>query len=100
MRWKPWLWRIAGAFMMPLLVWEPAQAFQGKKLDENSFAYMIYKLIGVEIVQGPIGFAAGIFFVVLGAATLTKNPLGALGALVGGAVILYSNELVNSMGLM
>lgn len=86
--------------MMQLLTWEQVLAFGNKEPDKNSFAYKIYELIGINIVQGPIGFAAGIFFVVLGAASLTKNPLGALGALVGGAVILYSNELVKSMGLM
>ena len=82
MQWQPWLWRIAAALTMQLLISEPALA-----------CFTLYESIGTHMIRGPIGLATGIFYVVLGGFTLTRHPLGALGALVGGAVILYSHMI-------
>ena len=68
--------------------------------ETTSFGYQLYKIVGKDIVKGPIGFVAALFFIALGATMVNKSPLGAVGSIIAGAAILNATGLVGTMGLV
>jgi hypothetical protein len=67
----------------------------------GSFAYDVYDMAVNSILKGPIGFVAGLGAVCFGAALAIQQKIGgAIPALLGGAVLLKSDTIVTSMGLL
>ncbi len=65
----------------------------------GSFAYDVYDIGIVQMLQGPIGFVAGVVAVVVGAiAAIIGRVMFAIPAILGGAVLLKADTIVNSMG--
>ena len=67
----------------------------------GSFAYDVYDMAVNSILKGPIGFVCGLAAVCFGAALAIQQKIGgAIPALLGGAVLLKSDTIVTSMGLL
>ena len=67
----------------------------------GSFAYDVYDMAVNSILKGPIGFVAGLAAVCFGAALAIQQKIGgAIPALLGGAVLLKSDTIVTSMGML
>lgn len=67
----------------------------------DEFAYDVYDIAITKILQGPIGFVAGVGCMVAGAAAaiVQKLALAAL-AILGGAVLLNADSMVESLGMV
>ena len=66
----------------------------------GSFAYDIYDTVN-NIVTGPIGFVAGIGAIAVGAfEAFRKQPLGAILPILGGAMLIKSEAITTSLGLI
>jgi hypothetical protein len=77
----------------------PALALAWTTPAAGSFAYDIYTIGVTNILQGPIGFVAGVASVLIGAiAAITGRIMFALPAILGGAAIITAPTIVNSMG--
>lgn len=67
----------------------------------GTFAYDIYDLAINQILDGPIGFVGGSAAVVMGGVMAVKNQfLPAVAAVLGGAAILKSNSITQSLGML
>lgn len=66
----------------------------------TAFAYDIYKLVVIDILQGPIGFVGGLAAIIIGAAQLAKNWILAILGVVTGTVIIKADAIVTSLGMM
>jgi len=66
----------------------------------GSFAYDVYDVVVVKILQGPIGFVGGLATIVFGAAQLMKSWMVALLAIVAGTVIIRADTITSSLGAM
>ncbi len=65
----------------------------------GSFAYDVYDIAVTKILQGPIGFVAGVIAIVTGAVFAIKSEImTAIPAVIGGAVLLKADAVVNSLG--
>lgn len=86
--------------LLPLLWTGPGWAFGSDKPKTDQFGYKLYELVSSDIIAGPIGFIAGVFFLSLGASQLNKSPFGAVASVLAGGAVLWANTLVGSMGLL
>ena len=67
----------------------------------GSFAYDVYDIAVKKIAQGPVGFVAGVTGIVLGVMQLfAGRVLSAVPGVLGGALILKSEDIVTSLGLL
>lgn len=66
----------------------------------GSFAYDIYNLVVVDILQGAIGFVAGLACVVFGATMLGKSWMFAIAWIIAGSVIINADGIVTSLGML
>lgn len=67
----------------------------------GSFAYDVYDIGILQMLQGPIGFVAGAVAVILGAvAAIAGRIMFAIPAILGGAILLKADTIVNSMGAL
>jgi hypothetical protein len=68
---------------------------------DGTFAYDIYDLAVKDILGGPIGFVGGAAAVVMGGVMAVKNQfLPAVAAVLGGAAILKSESITQSLGML
>lgn len=65
----------------------------------GSFAYDVYDIAVTRMLQGPVGFVGGVAAMVVGAVFAIQGKImGAIPAIVGGAVLLKADTLVTSLG--
>jgi len=65
----------------------------------TDFAYDVYDIIVVKILQGPVGFVGGLAAIVIGAAQLTKSWMLAILGILSGTVIIKADSIVSSLGM-
>lgn len=69
--------------------------------DRADFAYDLYDIGVVQILQGPIGFVGGCATMVIAAILAIKQMLlPAAGTVLGGAFLLRAETVVQSIGAM
>ncbi|HPJ93797.1 MAG TPA: hypothetical protein PKY89_07775 [Deltaproteobacteria bacterium] len=67
----------------------------------GDFAFELYDVVANDILGGPIGIIAGIGALVAGAAlAIQQKLLAAVPCLLGGIVILQSDAMIQSLGMM
>jgi hypothetical protein len=65
----------------------------------GTFAYDVYDVAVVKMLQGPIGFVGGVAAMIIGAVLAIQGKImGAIPAICGGAVLLKADALVTSLG--
>jgi len=64
----------------------------------GSFAYDVYDVVVVQVLQGPIGFVGGLATIVFGASQLMKSWMVAVLAIVAGTVIIKADTITASLG--
>lgn len=64
------------------------------------FAYDVYDVVVVQILQGPIGFVGGLATIILGASQLMKNWMVAILGVVAGTVIIKADTITASLGAL
>lgn len=78
---------------------EAAQAITAPAVGD--FGYDIYDVAVNDILQGPIGFVGGLACIVIGAVFAVKQQfMGAVPCILGGAVIIKGNTIVESLGAL
>ena len=66
----------------------------------GSFAYTVYDVAVERILQGAIGFVAGVGAMVMGAVlAIQQKVLAAIPAILGGAILLNADTLVTTLGM-
>ena len=66
----------------------------------GSFAYTVYDVAVARILQGAIGFVAGVGAMVMGAVlAIQQKVLAAIPAILGGAILLNADTMVTTLGL-
>ncbi len=67
----------------------------------GTFAYDVYDVAVNKMLDGPVGFVAGVGAMVVGAVCAIQQKLGgAVPAILGGAVLLNADSLVTSLGML
>lgn len=67
----------------------------------GSFAYSVYDIAVVKILQGPIGFVAGLAGIVFAAVLAVKAMiLPAVLAILGAGVLIKADAIVASLGML
>jgi hypothetical protein len=65
----------------------------------GTFAYDVYDIGINKILNGPIGFTAGVGAMAVGAVSAIQQRIAmAVGAILGGAVLLNAESLVTTLG--
>jgi hypothetical protein len=79
----------------------PSAVYAFTAPTSGSFAYDVYDIAVKKIAQGPVGFVAGVTGIVLGVMQLfAGRVLSAVPGVLGGALILKSEDIVTSLGLL
>ncbi len=66
----------------------------------GSFGYEVYD-VGVNmILKGPIGFMAGVLFIVYGGFQVLKSWMMGIGAILIGALIVRADAMVTTLGAL
>lgn len=66
----------------------------------GSFAYDAFDLVVNQILKGPIGFVGGVVAIVFGATQLLKSWVIALFCIIGGAIAVRADAVVQSLGAL
>ena len=67
----------------------------------SDFAYDVYDIGVNRILNGPIGFVAGVGAMVAGAVAAIQQKIGlAAMAILGGAVLLNADSMITSLGMV
>lgn len=67
----------------------------------GTFAYDVYDIGVNKILNGPIGFVAGVGAMAIGAVSAVQQKIfAAVPAILGGAVLLNADNLVTSLGMI
>ena len=67
--------------------------------QQGTFAYSVYDVGVNDILKGPIGFVGGAAAIVYGAIMAVQGRvMGAIPAILGGAVMLKADTIVSSLG--
>ena len=67
----------------------------------GTFAYDVYDIGVNKILDGPIGFVAGVAAMAVGAVSAVQQKVFAsVPAILGGAVLLNADSLVTSLGMI
>ena len=67
----------------------------------GSFAYDLYDVGVLQILDGPIGFTAGVAAMVLGAVSAMQQKLmQSVAPILGGVFMMNADSIVTSMGAM
>ncbi len=91
----------AAIMLMALTVLFSGTAMAMTTPAATSFAYDIYNIGVNQILLGPIGFVAGVAFVILAAVLALRNmyvPAG--GVVLAAAFMLNADTVITSMGAM
>lgn len=65
----------------------------------TDFAYDVYDIIVIKLLQGPVGFVGGLAAIVVGAAQLTKSWMLAILGILSGTIIIKADSIVSSLGM-
>ena len=66
----------------------------------GTFAYTVYDVAVTQMLNGAVGFVAGVAAMVMGAAmAIQQKVMLAIPAILGGAVLLNAESLVTTLGL-
>lgn len=66
---------------------------------DSGFAQEVYDIAVTKILQGPIGFVCGVAAIAFGAVAAIKSQImTAVPAVLGGAVLLKADTIVQSLG--
>jgi len=92
------------ALLAALGVWAsmylPAAVYAFTAPAQGDFAYDVYDIAVKKIAQGPVGFVGGVAGIVIGVMQLFAGRiLSAVPGILGGALILKSEAIINSLGL-
>ncbi len=88
-------------FTIALIPLSVASAMAFAAPAAGSFAYQIYEMGVVDIIQGPIGYVVAAGLGVVGAVMLaTENAKGAIYSLAGAGIVGGVAGIVNSMGMI
>jgi hypothetical protein len=93
------------ALLAVLGVWAlmslPSAVYAFTPPTSGSFAYDVYDIAVKKIAQGPIGFVSGVGGIILGVVQLfTGRIFSAVPCVLGGALILKSESITTSLGLL
>lgn len=67
----------------------------------NGFAFTMYDIIVVKMLQGAVGFVAGILLVIWGASMLPRAAyLPAALTVAAGGMVIKADTIVTSLGMM
>ena len=67
----------------------------------GGFAQSVYDVVVTDMLQGPVGFVAGVGAIAFGAySAVTSRILPAISAIGGGAILLKADSIVGSMGML
>ena len=67
----------------------------------GGFAQDVYDVVVTDMLQGPVGFVAGVGAIAFGAySAVTSRILPAVSAIGGGAILLKADDIVSSMGML
>lgn len=86
--------------IMALMAVVPRELFAVTTPASGSFAYDLYDIAVLKILQGPIGFVGGCGAIVYGAMCAMQHPLTAITPILGGAALLKADAIVNTLGMM
>jgi hypothetical protein len=90
------LMNLLGAMALTLVA---STAFAITAPAAGSFAYDVYDIAVTRMLQGPVGFVGGVAAMVVGAVFAIQGKfMGAIPAIVGGAILLRADTLVTSLG--
>jgi len=65
----------------------------------GTFAYDVYDIAILKMLQGPIGFVAGVMAIVVGAVLAIRSEImPAIPAVIGGAILLKADAIVQTLG--
>lgn len=88
------------AMLMGMMASIPAELLAVTTPAAGSFAYDLYDIAVLKILQGPIGFVGGCGAIVYGAILAMQSPLGAITPILGGAALLKADAIVNTLGVI
>jgi len=83
-----------------IMVSLPAELLAVTTPGAGSFAYDLYDIAVVKILQGPIGFVGGVGCIAFGAIAAMQHPLSAITPILGGAALLKADAIVNTLGVI
>jgi len=89
-----------GMLALGALVLTASQAGAFTAPAAGSFAYTVYDVAVERILQGAIGFVAGVGAMVMGAVlAIQQKVLAAIPAILGGAILLNADTMVTTLGM-
>jgi len=89
-----------GLLAFGVLVLTASQAGAFTAPAAGSFAYTVYDVAVERILQGAIGFVAGVGAMVMGAVlAIQQKVLAAIPAILGGAILLNADTMVTTLGM-
>ncbi len=90
---------VTGLFLAMALTLVASNVFAIVAPAAGSFAYDVYDIAVTRMLQGPVGFVGGVAAMVIGAVLAIQGKLmGAIPAIIGGAILLRADTLVTSLG--
>ncbi len=79
----------------------PAAVYAVTAPTTGSFAYDVYDIAVEKLLKGPVGFVSGVAAMIFGAVTaISGRVLPSVLPILGGAMLLKADAIVNSMGLI
>jgi hypothetical protein len=67
--------------------------------ESTTLGFTVYDIIVTKMLKGPIGVAAGVAFIALGAIQAVRNNLiGAVPAVVAGGILIKADSVVRALG--
>jgi hypothetical protein len=89
-----------GILAIGALVLTASQAGAFTAPAAGSFAYTVYDVAVERILQGAIGFVAGVGAMVMGAVlAIQQKVMASIPAILGGAILLNADTLVTTLGM-
>ena len=67
--------------------------------ESTTLGFTVYDIIVTKMLKGPIGVAAGVAFIALGAIQAVRNNLiGAVPAVLAGGILIKADSVVRALG--
>ena len=69
--------------------------------ESTTLGFTVYDIIVTKMLKGPIGVAAGVAFIALGAIQAVRNNLiGAVPAVLAGGILIKADSVVRALGAL
>ena len=69
--------------------------------ESTTLGFTVYDIIVTKMLKGPIGGAAGVAFIALGAIQAVRNNLiGAVPAVLAGGILIKADSVVRALGAL